>query len=190
MSRKHLRVLALASLLFAALTGCTATPLYETPRGVSVYLNEEPTVERDYFEIEFRFSTPTEDPHLIQWIEVNERWTGVESFTPLWHGRTGIDRHYSGKGTVSQYRRVTIAPGEVEGTDETRFGFAMLPSEWPERFNPKYRSEYKIQGRVVYRRPEYETVYLIEFENGVLTWSVEGTDIQHRWEAEDDREDQ
>lgn len=186
MPNTRIKVLTLALLLLAVLTGCQAVPLYETRRGVSVYLDEEPTVERDYYKIDFRFSSPTDDPHLIQWIELNG-WTGVEAFRPRWHGRTGADHHYPSKGTTKQYRRITIAPGKVEGADETSNGFSMLPSEWPDGFNSDYREHHKIQGRVVYRRPEYETVYLIEFKDGVLIWSVEGTDIQHRWEASDGR---
>jgi hypothetical protein len=61
----------------------------------------------------------------------------------------------------------------------------MLPSGWPENFNADYRARCKIQGHVVYRKPEHETVYILNFADGVLTWHVEGTDIVYTWSASD-----
>ena len=176
-----MRKLALLLLVFVA--GCT-TPLYRSPDGVSIHLRGEPTVEKDYYEIQFRFESPTDDPHLIQWIELNG-WTGVEAFTVLMDGKTSIDTHHPGRGTTKQYRRITIAPGKVEGTDQTFWGFSMLPSEWPEGFNDHYRKWREIRGRVAYRLPARATIYRLEFEEGKLVWYVEGTDVRREWYAVD-----
>lgn len=163
-----------------SLAGC-ATPLYEDHNRVSLYLVGEPTVKRDSFEIQFQFETPTDDPHVIQWIEMNN-WTGVESFRVLWEKRTGIDTHFSSE-IQQQSRRMTVAPGRVEGVDETTAGFAMLPSEWPEGFNAKYRERHTIQGRVAWRKADKATVYRLEFTPGKLVWSVEGTNVRREWHA-------
>jgi hypothetical protein len=181
------RVKLIPLLLLALLAGCV-TPLYETRDGVSIYLVGEPTVERDYYRIEFKFETPTDDPHLIQWIELNG-WTGVEVFTPRLFERTVVDHHYPSRGTKEQYRRMLIAPGKVVGVDMTTGGFGMLPSEWPEGFNPDYRKGHVIRGRVVYRKPEFETVYRLDFKDGRLVWSVEGTDIRRKWTVDSESTD-
>lgn len=175
------------ALLFALcclLAGCTV-PLYETRDGVSIHLVDEPQVEANRYRIEFRFESPTDDPHLIQWVELGD-YHGVESFRVLPDGKTGIDIHFTAR-TIKQNRRITIAPGKVEGADETTAGFAMLPSNWPDEFNEHYREDHSIEGRVVYRRDEMKTVYNLDFESGVLRWSVEGTDIRREWKVPDAR---
>lgn len=170
-------ILFVLCLLFA---GC-ATPLYQSPDRVSIFLHSEPEVLEDSYKIKFRFESPTQDPHLIQWIEVNG-YHGVEAFriTPPYQSQ--VDTHFT-EDTTQQLRRITIAPGEVEGVDATFWGFSMLPSNWPPEFNAAYRAKHKIQGHVVYRRPEHETIYHLDFVDGVLRWWVEGTDVKREWRA-------
>lgn len=160
------------------LAGC-ATPLYQSHDKVSIFLHSEPEVQENSYNIKFRFETPTDDPHLIQWIELGD-FHGVESFRITYPYQSQVDTHHVDQ-TYRQFRRITIAPGKVEGTDETFWGFSMLPSEWPPNFNENYRKNHKIQGRVVYRKPEHQTVYHLDFEAGVLRWWVEGTDVKREW---------
>ena len=179
-------------LIAVILTGCGTTPLYESRDAVSIHLYNEPVVTHDSFSIHFRFEPPglvgtppgqPDDPHLIQWIDINN-WTGVEAFRVLPDGKSALDHHFTGKGTSKQSRRITICPGKVEGVDETTSGFSMLPSGWPDEFNSRYRSGHKVQGRVVYRLSEKATVYRLDFADGKLVWSVEGTDVRREWSAE------
>lgn len=171
---------AILFLLF--LTGCT-TPLYESRDHVGVHLYGEPTVEETSYKFKMKFESPTDDPHLIQWVDVGQ-YHGVEAFRSLPEYKTFVDTHFV-SDTNFQHRRMTIAPGKVEGVDATMWGFSMLPSEWPDNFNERYRSGHEIQGRVVYRKPEHETVYYLHFENGVLTFWIEGMEDQKReWRAE------
>lgn len=173
----------LALLLLLLLAGCT-TPLYESRDHVGIHLYGEPTVTDTSYEFKMQFESPTEDPHLIQWIDVG-RYHGVESFRVVYPYKSRVDTH-SVSETNFQHRRITIAPGDVEGTDATFWGFAMLPSEWPPNFNAGHLKNHKIQGRVVYRKPEHETVYYLHFENGVLTWWIEGhEDDKREWRAEE-----
>lgn len=169
---------ALVCVVLLLLAGC-ATPLYETNDGVSLYLVGEPVVEKDNYEIQFQFETPTDDPHFIQWVEING-WTGVEAFRVRFNQRSGVDTHFS-RGIDRQSRLMTVAPGKVEGTDETTAGFSMLPSEWPAGFNAKYRERHTIQGRVAWRKADKATVYRLEFTPGCLVWSVEGTPVKREW---------
>lgn len=170
--------------------GCVSTtPLYESRDTVSIHLYGEPVVTKDSFSISFQFETPDysppspyhepDVPHFIQWVNVNE-WTGVEAFRILPHGKSGVDHHFT-QGVRKQHRRITITPGKVEGADETTAGFSMLPSEWADGFNSKYRENHEIKGRVVHRLTEKATVYLLDFEDGKLVWSVEGTDVRREW---------
>lgn len=169
------------SCLVFVLSGCTSQPLYVTRSGVSIYLEQEPVVKQDTFEIKFSFKSPTKDSHIIQQIE-NDGWTGIEAFRTRC-GKTTTDTHFIVAALINK-RRMTLIPGTVEDVDEGFFsGFSMLPSGWPERWNEKFRQEHKIQGRIVKMRPEYQTIYHLHFEAGKLVWFVEGTDVHREWEA-------
>jgi hypothetical protein len=167
--------LFLAGLLLSA---CSSTPLYVTDSGVSIYLAEEPEVEADRFKITFTFESPTDDPHLVQTIELYGT-AGIESFRA--NRFTNRDVHWTEK-TDTQYRRMTIMPGEVVGADE-RNGFAMLPSDWLPGMNADYLDDHKIQGKVVFTRPEFQTIYHLDFEYGKLVWYIEGKDVRMEWSA-------
>ena len=175
--------LLIMAMLF--LTGCAASPLYVSDEGVSVYLQKKPEVTKDSYSIYFKFEIPTNDTHAIQQIEMNgDKWTGIEAFRIRAWRMTGIDHHHV-DGVTRQFRRITLMPGAVQGTDELN-GFSMLPSGWPEEFNQNYRSQRKVQGEIVKMRPEYKTIYHLDFENGRLVWYIEGQDIRREWIAEDD----
>jgi hypothetical protein len=172
----------LALLLLLFLAGCTI-PLYESRDRVGIDLWGSPTVTEDSYEFQMKFDSPTDDPYLIQWIDVGP-YHGVEAFRVVEPYKSQVDTH-SVSETNFQHRRITIAPGDIEGADETFWGFSMLPSQWPDNFNATYRANHNIQGRVVYRKPEHETVYYLHFENGVLTWWIEGHEDEKReWRAE------
>lgn len=168
-------VALLLSLLLAA---CSSTPLFVTEHGVSIYLVDEPEVAADSYRIKFQFESPTDDPNIIQQIEL-DGYTGIESFRVGLLSRTGTDTHHQ-KSVQTQNRRMTLMPGEVRGTDE-RNGFAMLPSNWPPLFNADYLKAHKIQGKIVKMRPEASTVYHLDFERGKLIWYIEDTDIRMEW---------
>lgn len=197
-----------AIFLLAALlvVGCTSTPLFVSGDQVSVYLAEKPEVKQTEFNIEFKFDSPTGDTHLVQRLELSS-WSAEEAFRVTDGYKSYTDTHFS-KGISYQHRRIVIRPGAVAGTDETFLGFSMLPGDWPDRFNEKYRWKkgkitdpndprfgevvpdpqfgvnHKIQGVITYTREEHATVYLLTFDHGVLTWEIEGTDIKHVWRAE------
>lgn len=174
-------ILSVVPLILLFLAGCT-TPLYTSRDHVGIYLYGEPEVTENSYVLKMQFETPTDDPHLIQWIDTGT-FHGVESFRVTGKYKSQVDTH-SVEGSNYQHRRITIAPGEVEGTDATMWGFSMLPSEWPPNFNQNYRASHKIQGRVVYRKPEHETIYYLHFEDGVLAWWIEGReDTKREWRA-------
>jgi hypothetical protein len=175
-----MRKLLVLCLLFVA--GCTTTPLYQSHDQVSIYLASEPEVKENGYKIKLKFQSPTNDPHLIQWIDLGQ-WHGVESFRVMPDYKSWTDTH-STEDTLEQHRKITIAPGEVEGVDDTFGGFAMLPSEWPPNFNAIYQKNHAIQGRVVYRLPEHETIYYLSFKDGVLQWWVEGSNEKQEWRAD------
>lgn len=161
------------------LVGCTSQPLYVTKSGVSIYLKEEPVVAENSFTIKFSFESPTDDKHIIQQIETSE-WTGIESFRTF-SGKTTTDTH-SMIGLLEDSRRMTLIPGEVADTDESLFsGFSMLPSAWPEYWNSKFRKDHVVRGYIVKMRPEFQTIYNLEFAQGKLVWTVEGTQLRREW---------
>jgi len=204
-------VLRLTFLLFVSigLTGCAhRTLLYQDKDHVTVYLVNAPEVTKDSYSIEFQFEAPTNDTHLIQTLN-QKTWSATESFRVIYYAdETSVDHHWVAGPIQTDWRRMVIRPGKVVGTDEANTGFSMLPGGWPDRFNwtyrynagkitdqkdprfgtvvpdPQFGVRHKIQGFIEYERPEYATIYHIQFVNGLLTWSVEGTDIKYEWKAE------
>lgn len=176
-------MLALLLAVMCVLTGC-ASPLFVTDDGVSIFLQRTPEVKHNEYRIQFRFESPTNDKDVIQQIEMNETWTGIESFRISKWGQTCVDTHHA-TGISIQRRRMTLMPGEVRGVDLSPFGFAMLPSEWPDGFNQDYREQHKVQGEIVKIRPEYKTIYHLDFENGRLVWYIEGQDVRREWVADE-----
>ncbi len=178
-----MKIKSLLLLCLMFLAGCSTTPLFVSDDRVSIYLRGEPEVTDDSFRIKFKFDSPTADPHLIQTLRI-WTWSGTESFRVTDGYMSFTDTHYSGEIGSHHIRRMTIMPGSVEDTDETLFGFSMLPSGWPDGFNRKYREDHEIKGRVAYVKPEHATTYTLTFVGGVLTWRIVGTDIKHVWRAE------
>lgn len=207
-------ILIFIILLFS---GCSSTSLVYDGKSVeknnyekvSISIIGEPVVTKTSFSIYFKFESPTDDENLIQQIRITDM-VGIESFGSSVDG----DHHWT-RETTKQIRKISIFPGEVEGTDETAGGFAMLPSSWDSGFNwiyrykmgilskgdkyyddklpdfiqqigpdPKFGINHKIQGKIVKILVEHATVYWLEFEDGKLTFRVEGTDIEMSWTAE------
>lgn len=182
---KYLKIGLLAALLF--ITGCSQGKIiYDDPDNVSIYLYDEPVVTRRDYSITFRFKHNDDDAtHFIQKISWNWReGKGIESFRSyngkLPHGQK--DHHFN-DSVLYERREMTIMTGKVEGADETWAGFAMLPSDWPDDFNEKYRKGHKIQGSIVDVNPETATVYILEFNDGELVFEVEGTEVKYVWTA-------
>lgn len=169
-----------ALFLLAVLGGCASSqPLYVNDNGVSVYLESEPTISNDSFEIKLHFETNAKSKHVIQQIE-SGGWLGIESFR-LFSGSTTTDTHTMTNSSANR-RRMTLIPGEVSGADEGFFsGFAMLPSAWPSGWNEAFRKSHQIQGQIVALKPEFTTIYHIEFSNGKLILYVEGSSIRREW---------
>jgi hypothetical protein len=162
------------------LVGCASEPLYVTNSSVSIYLEGDPVVKENTFEIRFHFESPTKEKHIIQQIECGG-WTGIESFRLHPNGSTSTDTHFI-ENRVYDKRRMTLIPGEVADVDEGFFsGFSMLPSGWPDNWNAKFRQKHKIQGTIVKMRPEFQTIYHLEFAQGKLIWTVEGTSVRREW---------
>ncbi len=147
--------------------GC-ATPLFESNGAVSIYVVGTPSINVDgTFSIVFKFKSPVHYSHLIQEINFDNAWSGVESFRvnndgdfALWQ----IDHHYDGITS----RDVTIMPGIVSNADEAIDGFAMLPANWPPHFNEQYASTHEIKGYVKARFPQFATRYQLYFNGKQL----------------------
>lgn len=190
---RNVLFVSLFSFLFVGLPACAShTVLYDGKSAtqevekVKIILIGEPTVKKDSFIIYFKFESPTDDTHVIQQIELNKNWIGIESFR-MYNGKfapSQRDKHFSNNIT-RQGRRMTVMPGKIEDADESLLGFAMLPSGWPNNFNEAYREKHEIKGRITKMVPEAAITYILNFNNGVLTFEVEGTDIKHTWTSEE-----
>lgn len=180
-----MKYLSLAIVALVFLVGCSqGQKIYDNPNAVSIYLYEEPKVTEDSYSIKFTFEHHRDEAtHAIQKLEWNWRGgAGIESFK-TWNGKLipgQRDHHYREKLTYEK-RTMTIMAGKVIEADETELGFAMLPSDWPERFNPKYLSDHVIRGQIIDMYPETATKYTLEFNRGTLIFEVEGGKVRYVW---------
>ena len=173
------------TLLVLLLSGCASQQiLFKNEHDVAIIVVGKPEVRNDGYEINLKFESPTEDSHLIQQIRMNpnttSEWIGIESFTSPFN-RLQVDCH-SLLGGDRQFREILIMPGSIYGADETLFGFAMLPSGWPNAklpdgnwsFNHNYRKKHEIRGKITSLRPEHAPKYYLNYENSKLTMIIEG----------------
>ena len=184
-----MKYLSLAVLVLVFLAGCSqGQKIYDDPNAVSIYLYDDPEITESSYSVEFRFQYSHKDAtHAIQ--KINWNWregAGIKSFRTYYGKLPQSQRdHHHKENLTYEKRTMTVMAGKVIGADETFNGFAMLPSDWPKKFNEKYLAGHVVRGQITDIYPETATQYTLEFNRGELTFTVIGTDIEYVWTATD-----